>query len=69
MDGLEATQTIREKGWTNDTLPILGLTADYRPADLGKYKGIGMNDCLGKPIRMVELRDRLALIKLSSNAF
>jgi CheY-like chemotaxis protein len=55
MDGIEATQTIRRNGWTQDVLPVLGLTADFRAADLSKYQAIGMNDCLGKPIRINDL--------------
>jgi CheY-like chemotaxis protein len=59
MDGLEATQIIRKMGYTLDALPILGLTADFRTADRAHYQSIGMNDCLGKPIRMKDLRTYL----------
>jgi signal transduction histidine kinase/ActR/RegA family two-component response regulator len=56
MDGMEATQIIRRNGWTEDVLPVLGLTADFRTTDLSKYQEIGMNDCIGKPIRINDLR-------------
>jgi CheY-like chemotaxis protein len=59
MDGIEATQTIRRNGWTQDVLPVLGLTADFLTTDRGKYQSIGMNDCLGKPIRMKDLQTSL----------
>jgi signal transduction histidine kinase/ActR/RegA family two-component response regulator len=55
MDGIEATQIIRRNGWNQDILPVLGLTAGFRTADLSKYQAIGMNDCLGKPIRIDDL--------------
>jgi two-component system, sensor histidine kinase len=60
MGGMEATKRIRERGWTCQTLPIVGLTADFRTAERSYYKKAGMNDCLGKPIRMQELKTFLA---------
>lgn len=60
MDGLEATQTIRRKGYLD--LPVLGLTADFRPANRSKYLDRGMNDCLGKPVRMKELDTMLSTL-------
>mmetsp|Transcript_13030 Transcript_13030/g.18203 ORF Transcript_13030/g.18203 Transcript_13030/m.18203 type:complete len:665 (+) Transcript_13030:1295-3289(+) len=56
MDGNEATKQIRAKGWTRNMLPIVGLTADYRSADEEFYRSIGMNDCIGKPVRMRNLK-------------
>jgi len=56
MDGIEATQLIRKNGWSHDLLPVLGLTADFRTVDLPMYRSIGMNDCLGKPIKMKDLQ-------------
>jgi signal transduction histidine kinase/CheY-like chemotaxis protein len=35
-----------------DSLIILGLTAAYENSDLDYYKSIGMNGCIGKPIRL-----------------
>jgi len=59
MDGIEATQLIRDIGWTKHALPVLGLTADFRTSDLSKYRSVGMNDCLGKPIKMKDLQTYL----------
>ena len=58
MNGIEATQKIRER-FSPAELPIVGLTADYITQDLGKYKKIGMNDCIGKPVRLETLRETI----------
>jgi len=55
MDGNEATKRIRAQGLSNKILPIVGLTADYQSADEDYYRDIGMNDCIGKPVRMKNL--------------
>jgi signal transduction histidine kinase/ActR/RegA family two-component response regulator len=57
MDGLEATKLIRSKGWTKSTLPIIGLTASFQTAQLKDYQDIGMNNCIGKPVRMKALKE------------
>ena len=49
MDGLEATQLIREAGFT---VPIIGLTASITAMD----EGIGITSRLSKPIRLPELK-------------
>ncbi|GAX19519.1 two-component system, sensor histidine kinase and response regulator [Fistulifera solaris] len=62
MDGLKATEEIRNNGWSKEALAIVGLTADYRKADDAKYQDSGMNFCLGKPLRMDELKKQLDLL-------
>jgi len=57
MDGCEATQLIRSKGWTKDALPIIGLTASFQKSQLPYYQEIGMNDCIGKPVRLKALSE------------
>ncbi|GAX21932.1 two-component system, sensor histidine kinase and response regulator [Fistulifera solaris] len=54
MGGMEATALIRQK-YPRSELPIVGLTADFRKAELQKYIDAGMNYCVGKPIRLNEL--------------
>lgn len=66
MDGIEATKRIRkEKGLSANDFPIIGLTADYRPDDLSLYVDAGMNTCLGKPVRINDLRSALASLAIS----
>ncbi len=62
MDGYEATRCIREGycGNSNDTVPIVALTANARPEDRVKCIESGMTDHLAKPIRPKELADTLA---------
>jgi signal transduction histidine kinase len=59
MDGLDATQLIRKNGWSMETLPILGLTAEFHTKNHEKFLAIGMNDCVGKPIRLDNLKKYL----------
>jgi len=48
MDGIEATQRIREDGrWPH--LPVLGLTANVNPADLQDFREAGLSEVLLKP--------------------
>lgn len=65
MDGMEATKAIRSKGWTKSSLPIIGLTASFQTAQLKDYQDIGMNYCIGKPVRMKALKE---IIDMTSNA-
>jgi CheY-like chemotaxis protein len=59
LDGIAATIQIRKMGWSFSRLPVIGLTANFRRSELGKYESIGMNDCLGKPLRLKDLQATL----------
>lgn len=52
MDGIEATKAIRESG--SDT-PILGCTADTFPDEIDKFKTLGMDGVVAKPIHLHNL--------------
>jgi hypothetical protein len=49
MDGLKATQAIRQSGRMNSK-PIIALTANAMPGDREKFIGAGMDDYLAKPV-------------------
>ncbi|MFO0661604.1 MAG: response regulator [Polyangiaceae bacterium] len=59
MDGLETTRRIRARGGVYRQLPILGLSANARSSDLRACLDAGMNDCLFKPVSIVELTTKL----------
>jgi len=63
MDGIEATKLIRSKGWSKAMLPVIGLTASYQTADVNFYLKIGMNACIGKPVRMKMLQEVITRIQ------
>ncbi|MBO0330525.1 response regulator [[Muricauda] lutisoli] len=64
MDGLRATQEIRK---FNDTIGIIGLSADVTKEAIDEAKGVGMNDYFTKPISFEKLQKHLPsyLIKIS----
>ena len=59
LSGIEATRQIRSLGWSPETLVIIGLTASFQTADLPCYLEAGMNDCIGKPVRLEVLKAAL----------
>ncbi|MEH6630876.1 MAG: response regulator [Halopseudomonas aestusnigri] len=56
MGGVEATKEIRnlDVKWAK-TMPIIALTADYSAEHRKKYLTAGMNDCVGKPVKVEQL--------------
>lgn len=52
MDGLSATKRIRE---FDNATPIIAITGDYREADRDFYLEQGINEVLGKPLKVGEL--------------
>jgi signal transduction histidine kinase/ActR/RegA family two-component response regulator len=67
MDGIECTKHIRSVLRIDKaTLPVIGLTASFQRAELEYYEGLGMNDCLGKPLRLEQLKQALSCIACNS---
>lgn len=56
MDGYEATQLLRERGFT---VPIIALTASASMSDMSKIMSCGMNDFLSKPFNPNNLFHKL----------
>ena len=56
MDGVEATQAIRNKEeGTNTHLPIVAMTANTLAGDRERYLEAGMDDYIPRPIQKDEL--------------
>jgi signal transduction histidine kinase/CheY-like chemotaxis protein len=58
MDGLQATRELRKIPQFADT-PIIALTANVFQADIERCIAAGMNDHIGKPIKVDELFSKL----------
>ncbi|KAL1643002.1 hypothetical protein SLS61_009464 [Didymella pomorum] len=63
VDGYEATHRIRTDVEAFDeetrTLPIVALTASALQSDRDRCWEAGMNDCIGRPVRGVELKNAI----------
>jgi CheY-like chemotaxis protein len=63
MDGVEATQQIRDI-WPPEQQPtIIAMTANALTGDREKYLESGMDNYISKPVRIQELMDALAKTK------
>jgi signal transduction histidine kinase/ActR/RegA family two-component response regulator len=60
MDGVTATQHIRELGFSTSRLPIIAMTAHVFPREVERFIEAGMNDHLGKPFRRDVLQSKIA---------
>jgi len=58
MDGLEATRLIRNSGRTDQPV-IIALTANTMEGDEAECFRAGMNDYIGKPVKLDELLNKL----------
>jgi PAS domain S-box-containing protein len=60
MDGFEATQKIRQLNLGNSKdIPIIAMTANVFKEDIEKCLAAGMNDHVGKPLDIDDLRNKL----------
>jgi signal transduction histidine kinase len=58
MDGYEATQKIREKGYKD--LIVCGLSANALSEDIMRANHAGMNDYLVKPLQLSEMEEKIS---------
>ncbi|MBN7769080.1 PAS domain S-box protein [Marinobacter daepoensis] len=55
MNGLEATETIRQSGGINAQTPIIAVTANAEKSEIERCKRTGMNDFVSKPFNLQRL--------------
>lgn len=60
MDGVTATRMIRALEGPAASTPIIALTANTLPAQIQTYVEAGMDDCVAKPVNMVELLTKVS---------
>lgn len=60
MDGVEATRRIRGLDGLAACTPIIAVTANTLPAQIQTYVEAGMDDCVAKPVDVVELLTKVA---------
>ena len=59
MDGVAATRAWRELEPPGSRIPIVAMTANVQSSDREACLRAGMDDFLGKPVHMEELRNKL----------
>lgn len=59
MDGFEATRQIRRLEYNGPHTVIIAMTANNRSEDVRKCLDSGMDDFLGKPLRLDTLREKI----------
>jgi signal transduction histidine kinase/ligand-binding sensor domain-containing protein/CheY-like chemotaxis protein len=64
MDGIEATEEIRKKGFTQ--IPIIAVTANATVQDREKCLAAGMNNFMTKPLQIKQLKDMIEATTLES---
>jgi two-component system, sensor histidine kinase len=68
LDGPGVLQQLRSRADLAHQVPVLMLTADVQPADLQRYRALGANGCIGKPISTDRLREALLRLLPGSSA-
>lgn len=58
-DGYDATKQIRQKYYTKEELPIIGLTAHKDTFSIDRCYMVGMNDVINKPVRFHDLIEKI----------
>lgn len=60
MDGVASARCIRALKSAASSVPIIAVTANTLEEQLVSYAAAGMNDCVAKPIRPLELLEKVA---------
>ena len=59
MDGYEAAALLRSRGYTNETLTVIAITASALEGDRERCLAAGMDDYISKPVRASDLERML----------
>lgn len=59
LDGITATQKIREKRTTKQSPYIIAMTANAMEGDKEKCLAVGMNDYISKPVKIEDICNAL----------
>jgi len=59
LDGVNATVKIRTSDSISRDVPIVGLTAHALPEEMARFRAVGMQDCMVKPVSMASLTKTL----------
>jgi PAS domain S-box-containing protein len=62
IDGVQASQEIRDGGGASSNVPIIAITAHALPDDIERFKQAGMNGTLIKPVSQHSLNRQIAAI-------
>ncbi len=62
MDGLAATQQIRQGKGLSSATPVVAVSANVLPDAVERFSKAGMNAFIGKPISITKLRKALAVV-------
>ena len=68
MDGIEATEKIRNSGTTKSTIPIVAMTAHAMKGDRERFLDAGMDDYISKPISVLEIKRVLQKYSITKDA-
>lgn len=61
MDGVEATQRIRQSNRPRNNVPILAMTGNTQPERIEQLSTAGITDVIAKPFRKADLLKKVAL--------
>jgi len=68
MDGIEATEKIRNSGTTKSAIPIVAMTAHAMKGDRERFLDAGMDDYISKPISVLEIKRVLQKYSITKDA-
>ncbi|WBA10680.1 response regulator [Salinivibrio kushneri] len=59
MDGPETLTAMRERGFVDDSVLVLFMTAKVHPEEVARYKALGVSQVISKPFDPMTLADEI----------